>query len=324
MMVESPHWETELLKKALYPRVHTENDFTSAEDEARLKEAYQACAVLTRKHSQTFYLTSGLLGGSARNAARALYAFCRITDDIVDENSNHTREELMEWRNRSLKATADTADPELAAWGHTRTKYSIPLKYAEQLLDGVGMDLVKTRYANFTELTHYCYGVASTVGLMTMHIIGYQNEAALPYAIKLGVALQLTNILRDIGEDWANGRLYLPQDELAMYGLDETDIAAGVVDDRWRAFMKFQIERNRRLYEEALPGIAMLGKRGQFAITASAVLYQDILAAIENNDYDVFTLRAHLTGREKLVRLPGIWQTVFQLRRNYRTAWQAA
>jgi phytoene synthase len=112
----------------------------------------------------------------------------------------------------------------------------------------VARDLDQTHYATFADLTAYAYGVASTVGLMSMRIIGYSSAAAIPYAIKLGVALQLTNILRDIGGDWRSGRVYLPADELARFDLSEDDLARGQVDNRWRAFMRFQIERNRRLY----------------------------------------------------------------------------
>ena len=175
----------------------------------------------------------------------------------------------------------------------------------------MAQDLTHHRYASFDDLAHYCYLVASTVGLMTMYIVGYAGPQAIPYAIKLGVALQLTNILRDVGEDWANNRLYLPQDELATFDVSEEQIAAGQVTPAWRSFMRFQIERARRLYAEAMPGIAMLGREGQFAIAASAVLYRDILAKIEENDYDVFTRRAHTSGLEKLRRLPVIWWNTF-------------
>jgi phytoene synthase len=120
--------------------------------------------------------------------------------------------------------------------------------------------------------------------------------------------LQLTNILRDVGEDWRAGRLYLPQQELAEYGLAEADIAAGRIDDRWRSFMRFQIGRTRQLYAEAMPGIALLDSDGRFAIAAAADLYRRILDDIEIHDYDVFTRRAHLSAWDKLRRLPGIWQ----------------
>jgi len=193
------------------------------------------------------------------------------------------------------------------AWTHTRIGYGIPLGYAEQLIKGVARDLTTTRYATFDDVTEYCYGVAATVGLMVMYIIGFSGPEAIPYAVKLGVALQLTNILRDVGEDWGVGRLYLPQDELSAFNLTEEDINAGHVDHRWTDFMRFQIERNRRLYSEALPGIALLDPDGRFAISAAAELYRAILEDIEAHDADVFGRRAYVSKWGKLRRLPGIW-----------------
>jgi len=149
--------------------------------------------------------------------------------------------------------------------------------------------------------------VASTVGLMSMHIVGFKDQSAIPYAVKLGVALQLTNILRDVAEDWQNGRLYLPLHELKAFSLSEADIAAGTNDHRWKAFMAFQIRRARKLYDEALPGIALLDRRGRLAVAAAAELYRAILDDIEAHDYDVFTRRAHISKSQKLLRLPGIW-----------------
>ena len=142
---------------------------------------------------------------------------------------------------------------------------------------------------------------------MSMHIIGFHSPEAIPYAVRLGVALQLTNILRDIAEDWQRGRLYLPRQELEAFGLTEDDIQAGVVTDKWRAFLKFQIERACRLYAEAWPGIAMLEPKGRFAIATAADLYSGILNDIKANDYDVFSRRAHLTWWGKLRRLPSLW-----------------
>ena len=193
------------------------------------------------------------------------------------------------------------------AWANARAHYEIPQRYAEQLIEGVARDMVQNRYQTFEELTTYCYGVASTVGLMSMHIIGYKNEEAVRYAIKLGVALQLTNILRDVAEDWQRGRFYLPLDELKQFGLSEADVDAGIVDDRWRDFMKFQIARARQIYEEAWPGIQMLDPGGRFAIAAAATFYRAILEDIENHDYDVFSRRAHIGKWGKLRRLPTIW-----------------
>ena len=142
---------------------------------------------------------------------------------------------------------------------------------------------------------------------MVMHIIGFSGPEAIPYAVRLGVALQLTNILRDVGEDWHADRLYLPQNELAAFGLTEEDIDVGRVDDRWRAFLGFQIARNRRLYAQAMPGIALLHPDGRFAIAAAAGLYRAILEDIEAHDMDVFTRRAHVSQWSKVRRLLGMW-----------------
>jgi phytoene synthase len=147
---------------------------------------------------------------------------------------------------------------------------------------------------------------------MAMHIIGFRGNEALPDAIKLGVALQVTNILRDVAEDWQRGRVYLPQSELAAFGLSEDDLAAGQNSDRWQAFMRFQITRVRALYAESRPGIAHLNRDGRFAVAAAARLYEGILDDIEAHDYDVFKRRAHLGTRAKLARLPGIWWLAFR------------
>jgi phytoene synthase len=193
------------------------------------------------------------------------------------------------------------------AWGDTSRTFGVPGRYVEQLIDGLASDLQRVRYASFSDLTRYCYGVACTVGLMSMHIVGYASRQAIPYAIRLGVALQLTNILRDVGEDWRSGRLYLPQDELDAFGVSSEQLAQGRVDSRWRSFMRFQIARARQLYAEALPGVVLLHRDGRFAITAAGELYRVILSQIEANDYNVFSRRARVSAWDKLRRLPGMW-----------------
>ena len=280
-------------------------------DEALLEQAYNHCEEMTSYHSKSFYLASGLMKPEARQAVRALYAFCRTADDIVDETGVDAPALLETWRDRSLTSRPPQHDLVAVAWADAQRKYSIPSRFAVQLIDGVARDLHQTRYETFEDLTTYCYGVASTVGLMSMHITGYENEDAVRYAVKLGVALQLTNILRDVAEDWERGRVYLPQAELADFGLSEDDIAAGVsrggYDKRWRKFMKFQIDRTRQIYEEAWPGINMLNPQGRFSIAAAASFYRGILDDIEAHDYDVFSRRAHVSKWGKLRRLPTIW-----------------
>jgi phytoene synthase len=253
-------------------------------------------------------LASRLLPAEKRRAVRALYAFCRVTDDIVDNNPETAVTELQQWRTYAFSHEPPVDNPVSVAWAETRARCYIPVRYAEQLVEGVARDLIQTRYDTFADLATYCYGVASTVGLMSMYIIGFSGPEAVPYAIKLGLALQMTNILRDVAEDWQRGRVYLPQDELAAFGLTEGDIADGRVTEKWRKFMRFQIERNRRLYEKAWPGIGMLNEDGRFAIAAAAGLYCAILEDIEQHDYDVFSRRAHIGTWGKLRRLPGLWR----------------
>ncbi len=308
MTLNTYDWESSILSLAYEAiRSHKHDDDFLDYDKRLLEEAYAHCETVTSVHSRSFSLASALLPGQKRQAARALYAFCRTTDDIVDHPTSDTVSKLSDWSAHALNGHPPCDDLTAIAWTDTRTNYRIPTRYAEQLISGVARDLHQTRYKTFTDLAEYCYGVASTVGLMSMHIIGFAGDEAIQYAVKLGVALQLTNILRDVAEDWDRGRVYLPQEELTDFGLSETDIANGIVDDRWRSFMRFQIERARHLYDEAWPGIAMLAPEGRFAIAAAAEFYRGILDDIEAHDYDVFTRRAHVTKWGKIKRLPGLW-----------------
>lgn len=309
MTVQTQAWENRLLawaNEAL--ENHIPGEGVEA-DHDTLSAAYDHCAAMTRANSRTFFLSSGLLPADKRRATRALYAFCRVTDDIVDRSSSETeaRERLEHWRKVVMSPNPPENDPVALAWADTRARYSIPTGYAEQLIDGVARDFTQKYYNTFDDLAEYSYGVASTVGLMAMHIIGYQGNDAMPLAVKLGVALQVTNILRDVREDWLNGRIYLPQSELAAFGVREDDLIAGRVTDNWRAFMGFQIERVNHLYAESLPGVALLNSDGRFAITAAGELYRAILSDIEAHDYDVFSRRAHIGPVGKLRRLPRIW-----------------
>ncbi|HEY3291553.1 MAG TPA: squalene/phytoene synthase family protein [Anaerolineae bacterium] len=310
MSVQIYAWENHLLARATEALSSPIPDRRLKTDSNRLDYAYQYCAAVTRSSSRTFHLSASLLPAQKRRAIYALYAFCRATDDLVDDTrgSTDTANVFATWRLRLSGGHPASHDPVPLAWADAQTRHGIPRGYAEQLIDGIARDLVQNRYMTFAELTEYCYGVASTVGLIVMHIVGFRGGAALPYAIKLGVALQLTNILRDVGEDWRAGRLYLPVEELAEFGLSEADIAAGRIDDRWRAFMRFQIERARTLYQEAEPGVALLDADGRFAIGAASTLYRAILDDIEAHDYDVFQRRAHIGLWGKLRRLPGALQ----------------
>ena len=314
MTLKIRDWERPLLLLAYEARqVYGPQPHPEIEDKTQLDLAYDFCEAVTAVNSRSFFTASRFLPRDKRRSVRALYAFCRKSDDIVDNpaigmrDPEAVRDALASWQSRSLAQPADGRDPVALAWSDARRQYGIPPRYAEQLIQGVARDITERRYRTFAELTGYCYGVAATVGLMSMHIIGFSGVEAIPYALKLGVALQLTNILRDVGEDWEAGRLYLPLEDLNRFGLGEMDIEAGIVDDRWRAFMRFQIGRTRQLYAEAWPGIALLHSDGRFAIAAAAELYRAILADIEDHDYDVFSRRAHVSAWGKLRRLPAIW-----------------
>lgn len=262
-----------------------------------------------------------LLPRPKRRAIRVLYAFCRQSDDLVDEASTNPRAAFERWvMNTQLNTPTN---PILIAWQDLHTRYTLPEQIVYDLLEGIRMDLSIDRYATFADLELYCYRVAGTVGLLSMEIIGYQPGAD-TYAVKLGLALQLTNILRDIGEDAHRGRVYLPTDELTAYDLTADDLLATCHnnhwrtalchDARWHSLMQFQIQRARRLYQEAWPGIALLNQDGRYAVAAAATLYQGILTKIEANQYDNLSKRAFVPNREKLGMLPRIWWQTRQLK----------
>ena len=280
-----------------------------------LTEAYACCQRIIREHSKSFFFSTQFLPYEKRQAVQALYAFCRITDDTVDQASDDPAHALATWV-RQVRATPPPRhSPILIAWHDTRTRYNLPNTLVDELLAGVAMDLSINRYERFADLWLYCYRVASVVGLLSMGITGY-HPGARPYAIKLGVALQLTNILRDIGEDAQRGRVYLPTEELARFGLSPEDILARTYDQRFIELMKFQVARANRLYEESWPGIALLPADSRLGVASAALIYRGILDKIAANRYDSYTRRAHLTLREKLLRLPSIWAGVRRIGRS--------
>ena len=279
-----------------------------------LTEGYARATAVAREHARSFYFASFALGGARRRAALALYAFCRRLDDLVDASDAPAAtlparlaetEALVHavHAGTPLPATPGPWHPsELAALRDTVVRFGIPVEPFVDLLRGVGMDLVQHRYATFADLDVYCYRVAGTVGLMLTPVLGYRDEAALDPAADLGRAMQLTNILRDVGEDLARGRIYLPLDELAAAGLCEDDLFARRVDERFRRFMRGQIDRARRYYARAATGVRHLdGPRSRLCVRLMAGIYADILRVIEAQGHDVFRRRAVVTGRRKLV-----------------------
>ncbi|KAH7291863.1 hypothetical protein KP509_29G038900 [Ceratopteris richardii] len=197
-----------------------------------------------------------------------------------------------------------------AALADTVRKFPVDIQPFRDMIEGMRTDLVKSRYETFDELYLYCYYVAGTVGLMSVPVMGIApqskatTESVYNAALALGIANQLTNILRDVGEDARRGRIYLPRDELAQFGLCEDDIFAGIVTDKWRAFMKDQIKRARMFFDEAEKGVVELDKDSRWPVWASLILYRQILDSIEVNDYDNFTKRAYVGKFKKLLSLP--------------------
>ncbi|MCW5892842.1 MAG: phytoene/squalene synthase family protein [bacterium] len=278
-----------------------------------VRDGYRRAHALTRTHAKSFHFASWALGGARRRGALALYAFCRRLDDLVDEPSAPPaalvpRLEAARALVRAVCGPGAGAVPapfdvaETAALRDTIRRFAIPEAPLQDLIDGVAMDLTVHRYATAAALDRYCYLVAGTVGLMMAPLLGYRDPAALAPAAALGHAMQLTNILRDVGEDLARDRIYLPQADLAAAGLSEADLRAGRVDARFRACMQAQVARARALYAEARRGIPLLdGARSRLTVRLMAAVYGDILRAIEAQDYDVFRRRAVVSGGRKLV-----------------------
>lgn len=272
----------------------------------RLAESYAHCRELARVNGKSFYFASHALPPARRRATYALYAFCRTADDLVDRaiasSATQIEDDLAEMRNglAAIYAGSVPAGPLWPAMADTIRRYRIPPHPFFDLLDGVAMDLDCTRYATFDDLQVYCYKVASVVGLMMCYVFGYRNVRALPYAEKMGLAMQLTNILRDVAEDLRMGRIYLPAEELEAFGLSEQDLQEGRMDGRFEEFMRFQIARARGLYNEAHAGIAMLSPLSRLTAHLMGRVYAGILTAIEQQGYDVFKGRAYLTTGDKL------------------------
>jgi phytoene synthase len=237
-----------------------------------------------------------------RRAVWAVYAFCRTADDLAD-SSEPAAERLAainDWHARLCTAFAGRPDhPLTVALADAVAQYHIPIEPALQLLEGARQDVVVRRYETYEELRRYCYLVASTVGLLVCPLLGYE-PGALKYGIELGRAMQMTNILRDVGEDSRLGRIYVPAEDLRRFNYTEERLLAGTVDRDFVALMRFQIARVRAMYEEAAPGIELLAPSSRYTVRVALSLYRRILNEIEHNGYDVFTRRAHVPIRAKL------------------------
>ncbi|HEV3256516.1 MAG TPA: phytoene/squalene synthase family protein [Gemmataceae bacterium] len=268
-----------------------------------LAHSYAYCERLARRQAGNFYHAFRVLPGPQRRAMCALYAFLRLTDDLADGPgpSSDKRAYLAHWRRQLTAALAGHNPHRLhAALRHTVQSYNIPRQHLDDVLDGVEMDLDPVRYATFGDLYRYCYRVASAVGLACIHIWGFTGEAAKAYAESAGIALQLTNILRDLGEDAARGRVYLPREDLERFGYTEDRLGRGERDDRFRALMRFEVERARSYYQAARPLSGHLFPAGRAVFQVMTRTYAGLLEVIESRDYDVFSRRVSLSTWRKL------------------------
>nr|ACE75885.1 phytoene synthase [Solanum lycopersicum]CAA42969.1 phytoene synthase [Solanum lycopersicum] len=274
-----------------------------------LSEAYDRCGEVCAEYAKTFNLGTMLMTPERRRAIWAIYVWCRRTDELVDgPNASYiTPAALDRWENRLEDVfNGRPFDMLDGALSDTVSNFPVDIQPFRDMIEGMRMDLRKSRYKNFDELYLYCYYVAGTVGLMSVPIMGIApeskatTESVYNAALALGIANQLTNILRDVGEDARRGRVYLPQDELAQAGLSDEDIFAGRVTDKWRIFMKKQIHRARKFFDEAEKGVTELSSASRFPVWASLVLYRKILDEIEANDYNNFTKRAYVSKSKQV------------------------
>lgn len=285
--------------------------------QASIDQAYEHCKNVTFNHAKTFYFASLFLEKEKRKACYAVYAFCRYVDDLVD---NAPKESLIQdtiqlveqWRSAirnvyegHAQSTVDHGTSlVMMAWGDTLSHYAIPSHLPEELIEGVLMDTYLDRFNTFDELYTYCYKVASVVGLMTSEIFRYSHPDALPHAIDLGIAMQLTNICRDIAEDADRGRIYIPQTELLQFGISEQDILQKIPTPEFLSLMKFQVERANAYYDSADKGIPYLDKNSRLTVQLMSTNYRRILNKLKSMQYNPYVERAHLTFIEKLLAVP--------------------
>ena len=270
-----------------------------------IQDGFKEAKVLTKKCAKTFYFTSRFLPKDKQNAAYAIYAVCRITDDIVDNNeilSGSINLSAIRGKIDSVYNRTELTDNILLAFRETVNKYKIPKKYFDELIEGMYMDLNKNRYENFNELYIYCKRVAGMIGLIMLKIFGSHNQEAEKYAVDLGIAMQCTNILRDIKEDFERGRIYLPKDEMKRFNVSENHMAEEKVDRNFIALLKFQIDRAREYYENSAKGLKMINSvMSRVVVCMMKELYAGILNSIENIGYNVFSQRAYVNTAGKLV-----------------------
>jgi len=288
---------------------------------SQLDQAYEICRKETQQWAKTFYLGTLLLPQEKRKAIWAIYVWCRRTDEIMDsvEASTKSQDELSdnldEWEENTKNVFKGNIKSELdSVLLDTIEKYPQSIQPYLDMIEGQRMDLSKFRYKDFDELKLYCYRVAGTVGLMTQNVMGIDSAyTSAPWsakpdpseaAIALGIANQLTNILRDVGEDRHRGRIYLPQADIEKFNYSEEDLLKGKINKQWKALMNFQLTRAREWFQKSEDGIKWLSSDARWPVWTSLRLYRGILDSIERLDYDVFNNRAFVKNSVKALEIP--------------------
>ena len=286
-----------------------------------LDAAFEACRRETAEWAKTFYIGTLLLPHEKRRAIWAIYVWCRRTDELMDspEAQARSQDELADRLNRWELKTRDlfkghVQDDLDAVMVDTLERFPQSIQPYLDMIEGQRMDLTWTRYPRFEDLKLYCYRVAGTVGLMTQGVMGLdQAYSSAPWsdrpdtsdaAVALGIANQLTNILRDVGEDRGRGRIYLPQEDLEHFGYSEDDLMAGRLNQAWKDLMAFQLRRAREWFDRSEAGVRWLSRDARWPVWTSLRLYRGILDVIERHDYDVFNKRAYVGKLNKLLDLP--------------------
>ena len=266
---------------------------------------------IAKTSKSSFYYAFNLLPEEKRDAMNTVYAFCRKTDDIVDEGGDTDEvkyEKLRKWRIELERAFSGQSDYILLnKLGSTIHKFNIPYEPFFELLKGMEMDLQNQRYLTFDDLRLYCYRVASTVGLMCVEIFGYKHKSAKEFAVNLGIALQLTNILRDIKKDSLKGRIYLPQEDLKRFSYSEEDIFKQKYDERFINLMKYEVERAEKFFEVATVNLDLDDKKAMFAARAMQHIYKRLLEKIIDAEYNIYQKNIRVSSFEKVGISLGVW-----------------
>jgi 15-cis-phytoene synthase len=272
-----------------------------------LAASYELCRKVQKSHSRTYYFSTRLFPVEVRPRVHALYAFMRYADEIVDTPHDLPPavqlSVLEEFEAETMAAVSGESvpNPVLRAFADTVRSCGIEPETIIAFMESMKMDTRIFRYQTFSDLEVYTYGSAAVVGLMICRVVGVAEGKADPHAEALGVAMQLSNFLRDVGEDWRRGRVYMPLEDLAQFGYTERDLASGVVDERFVALMRFEIERTRCLYEVADEGMGYIPRGRRFPVIVARELYAAILDRIEAQRYDVFSRRAQVSRPSKLL-----------------------